>query len=113
MLRLVVGAKALHLGNPLFQRIPQTQVFDDQLLTQTKEHPASVQEITVLLADMEGFRGVPERLGVNAVPFMTEYFDLMSHHIHAHGGTITKFVVDAVVDFWNTPEHAANACRAA
>ena len=80
MLRLVVGAKALHLGNPLFQRIPQTQVFDDQLLTQTKEYPASVQEITVLLADMEGFRGVPERLGVNAVPFMTEYFDLMSHH---------------------------------
>jgi TolB-like protein len=62
---------------------------------------------------MEGFRGVPERLGVNAVPFMTEYFDLMSHHIHAHGGTITKFVVDAVVAFWNTPEHAANACRAA
>ena len=74
---------------------------------------ASVQEITVLLADMEGFSGLPERLGVDAVRFLAEYFDLMSDQIQAHGGTITEFVGDTVVAYWNAPEHAANACRAA
>jgi class 3 adenylate cyclase/TolB-like protein len=77
------------------------------------EYSASVQEITVLLTDMEGFRGLPERLGVDTVPFMSEYFDLISHQIHTHGGTIEKFVGDTVIAFWNAPEHAANACRAA
>jgi adenylate cyclase len=77
------------------------------------EHSASIQEITVLLADMEGFRGLPERLGVDTVRFMAKYFDLLSHQIHAHGGTIAEFVGDTVVAFWNASEHAANACRAA
>jgi class 3 adenylate cyclase len=77
------------------------------------EHSASVQEITVLLADMEGFRGLPERLGVHSVPFMSEYFDLISHHVHAHGGTTAKFIAETVVAFWNGSGQAADACRAA
>ena len=44
----------------------------------------SVQEITVLLTDMEGFRGLPELLGVDTVPFMTEYLDRISHQVHSH-----------------------------
>jgi adenylate cyclase len=79
----------------------------------SKHSAGSVQEITVLIADMEGFWGLPERLGVNTVRVMAEYFDLMSRQVHAHGGMIEKFAGDMVVAFWNGPKHALNACCAA
>src|SRR5262245_31509341 len=73
----------------------------------------SVQEITVLVADMEGFRGLPERFGVNSVRVMAEYFDLISRQVQAHAGMSYKLVGDALCAFWYVPTHALNACRAA
>ena len=73
----------------------------------------SVQAITVLIADLEGFIGLPERLGADTVPLMAGYFELISSQVHAHGGMIAKCVGDTVVAFWNTPQHAVNGCRAA
>ena len=73
----------------------------------------SVQAITALIADLEGFIGLPERLGADTVPLMAGYFELISSHVHAQGGMIAKCVGDTVVAFWNTPQHAVNACRAA
>ena len=54
-----------------------------------------------------------ERLGADTVPLMAGYFELISSHVHAQGGMIAKCVGDTVVAFWNMPQHAVNACRAA
>ncbi|HXV25829.1 MAG TPA: adenylate/guanylate cyclase domain-containing protein [Alphaproteobacteria bacterium] len=75
------------------------------------------QVLSVLFTDLAGFTGLSERLGSAVVPILTDYLSRASSAIHAEGGTIDKFIGDAVMAFWGAPlpdpHHAVNACRAA
>jgi adenylate cyclase len=77
----------------------------------------SVRTLTVLFADIAGFTGLSERLGNRIIPLLSSYLDTMSREVSAHGGTIDKFIGDAVMAFWGAPttnaDHAVDACRAA
>ena len=77
----------------------------------------SVRSLTVLFADIAGFTGLSERLGDQIIPLLSSYLDTMSREVSGHGGTIDKFIGDAVMAFWGAPtanaDHAADACRAA
>ena len=77
----------------------------------------SVRMLTVLFADIAGFTGLSERLGDRIIPLLSTYLDIMSREVSAHGGTIDKFIGDAVMAFWGAPavddDHAVDACRAA
>jgi adenylate cyclase len=77
----------------------------------------SVRCLTVLFADIAGFTGLSERLGDQIIPLLSSYLDTMSREVSGHGGTIDKFIGDAVMAFWGAPaanaDHAADACRAA
>ena len=77
----------------------------------------TVRPMSVLFADIAGFTGLSERMGDRIVPVLTSYFDVMSREIHAHGGTIDKFIGDSVMAFWGAPadhpDHALAACKAA
>ncbi len=74
--------------------------------------------ITVLFSDMAGFTAISERLDPERLTlFMNEYLGIISEQILAQGGTLDKYVGDAVVAFWNAPldiaDHALRACLAA
>src|SRR4029079_4657815 len=61
-------------------------------------------EILALFSDLEGFTKLshaitPEQLS----DLLNAYLDLMSETVLRHGGTIDKFVGDAVVAFWGAP----------
>lgn len=75
------------------------------------------REITVLFADLAGFTGLAEQLGDRVVPIVGTFLDLASRAIEAEGGTVDKFIGDAVMAFWGAPrpdrEQALHACRAA
>jgi adenylate cyclase len=77
----------------------------------------SVRTLTVLFADIAGFTGLSERLGDRIIPLLSAYLDTMSREVSGHGGTIDKFIGDAVMAFWGAPaanaDHAVDACRAA
>lgn len=77
----------------------------------------TIQPLTVLFADIAGFSGMSERMGDGIVPLLSAYIDVISGEIVAHGGTIDKFIGDAIMAFWGAPQpnadHAADACRAA
>src|SRR6516165_1562888 len=77
----------------------------------------SVRTLTVMFADIAGFTGLSERLGDQIIPLLSKYLDIMSREINSHGGTIDKFIGDAVMAFWGAPvtnaDHAVDACRAA
>lgn len=77
----------------------------------------TIQPLTIFFADIVGFTGLSERMGNGIVPLLSAYIDVVSAEIVAHGGTIDKFIGDAIMAFWGAPEpaadHAANACRAA
>jgi len=62
------------------------------------------KEIYALFTDLEGFTKLshailPEQLST----LLNRYLDVMSDTVLQHGGTIDKFVGDAVVAFWGAP----------
>lgn len=75
-------------------------------------------DVTVLFADIVGFSGLSENIAPEEVArFLNHYFTEMTAIVFAHGGTVDKFVGDALIAYWGAPledpEHALNACRAA
>src|SRR3954470_18744276 len=77
----------------------------------------SVKAMSVMFIDLAGFTGMSERLGGRIIPLLSRYFDSVSTQIQATGGTIDKFIGDAVMAFWGAPtanpDHAVDCCRAA
>jgi adenylate cyclase len=75
------------------------------------------QTLTVMFTDLAGFTGLSERLMEEVVPLLTRYLEETASAVTAHGGTIDKFIGDAVMAFWGAPmanpNHAADACAAA
>jgi adenylate cyclase len=75
------------------------------------------RELTVMFADVAGFTSLSEgREPAQLVQLMNECFTEITKVIQGHGGTVDKFIGDAVMAFWNAPvqhaDHAARACRA-
>ena len=87
-------------------------------------HPERLQlggekrTITILFSDLAGFTALSERIEPELlVAVLNEYLDEMTDIVFAEGGTLDKYIGDAVMAFWNAPrelpDHAARACRAA
>jgi adenylate cyclase len=76
-----------------------------------------VRPMSVMFVDMAGFTGMSERSGDRIIPLLSRYFDAVSAAVQANGGTIDKFIGDAVMAFWGAPapnpDHAVDCCRAA
>ncbi|MFZ2158897.1 MAG: adenylate/guanylate cyclase domain-containing protein [Bradyrhizobium sp.] len=77
----------------------------------------AVRPMSVMFVDLAGFTGMSERMGDRIIPLLSRYFDSVSAQVQRHGGTIDKFIGDAVMAFWgapaSNPDHAADCCRAA
>jgi adenylate cyclase len=76
------------------------------------------REITVLFSDIAGFSTFSEVLPPSdLVAVMNEYFSAMTEIILAEGGTLDKYIGDAIVAFFGSPvpleDHALRACRVA
>jgi len=76
------------------------------------------KELTVFFSDLAGFTTLSETMKPDAlVELLGGYFDEMTRVIQSRGGTIDKFIGDAIMAFWNAPgdepSHATLACEAA
>ena len=74
--------------------------------------------MAVLFSDIRGFTTLAGRLTpVETARLLTEYFSEMADCVFKHGGTLDKFIGDAVMAFWGapipTPDHARRALDAA
>lgn len=77
----------------------------------------AVAEVTVLMADLQGFTPFAERTDPAAVVSMLNaYYGEVVPQILGCGGTVVQFVGDAVMALFNAPvpqpDHALRACRA-
>jgi adenylate cyclase len=76
------------------------------------------REVTLLFTDLANFTTLSEQLSAEqTVEVLTGYFNAMTPLIHRTGGTVDKFIGDAVMAFWGAPlddpGHAAHAVEAA
>jgi class 3 adenylate cyclase/predicted ATPase len=87
---------------------------------QSAAAPASAERrlVTVLFTDLVGFTSLAEDRDPEAVrDLLSRYFDTATEIVTLHGGTVEKFIGDAVMAVWGTPvaheDDAERAVRAA
>lgn len=95
-----------------------------QILDYILAHPENVhlggerRDLTILFSDIRGFTSISEAAEPEeVVEMLNEYLTKMVEILLAHGGTLDKFIGDAVMGFWNAPadddDHPFHAVRCA
>jgi adenylate cyclase len=79
---------------------------------------ASRRRMTVLFSDIRGFTSMSEKMEPEeVVTFLREYLTEMTEAVFRHGGTVDKYIGDAIMALYNVPfeaaDHPAQAVRTA
>jgi adenylate cyclase len=91
-----------------------------RLIQQKENSSISSQELelTVMFTDIVGFTASSEaKKSGEIAQELNQHFEIINQCIEKEGGTLDKYIGDAVMAFWGAPEtqsdHARRACRAA
>jgi len=117
--RVAVATEEMKTGLRSFQKyVPADLV---RLLLSSKREAqlgGERRRVTTYFSDIADFTAISERLSPEAVvEQLREYFGALNARILSRGGTLDKFIGDAVMAFWgapvDNPRQALDACLAA
>ncbi|MGF1465398.1 MAG: adenylate/guanylate cyclase domain-containing protein [Sandaracinaceae bacterium] len=117
--RLAASVEEMKAGLRSFGKFVPAELVRSLLESgQEAEKGGERRVMTVYFSDIVGFTSVAEPMDPEELlELMSEYFGVMSRAIQSAGGTVDKYIGDAVMAFWGAPlpnpNHARDACRAA
>ncbi len=103
----------------VFQRYLAPPMVDRLVSSETlPELGGEMRDLTILFCDLRGFTALSERIDAALLTRLAnEFFTAATEAILEHGGTVDKYLGDAIMAFWNAPieapDHAVLGCRAA
>jgi adenylate cyclase len=103
----------------MFSRYAPPAYVDELVKDPTKlELGGEEKEISILFSDIEGFTTISESLSPRKlIEMLNDYLNTMTHLIFNQGGSLDKYIGDAIVAVFGAPlpqnEHALHACYAA
>ncbi len=103
----------------MFSRYAPPAYVDQLVLDPSKlELGGEEKEISILFSDIEGFTSISETMAPKQlVELLNDYLNAMTQRIFQQGGTLDKYIGDAIVAVFGAPlpqnEHALHACYAA
>lgn len=113
--RFVAEKRRSSLLKATFGRYVSPQILDYLLA-----HPEKLRlggerrDLTILFSDIRGFTTISEASEPEeVVEMLNEYLTSMVEILLRHGGTLDKFIGDAVMGFWNAPTLVADHPRRA
>ncbi len=100
------------------------QYLSPDVIEQLIAHPERLKlggerrTLSIFFSDLQGFTSIAEGLDPEALTsLLNEYLSAMTDILQEEGGTVDKYIGDAIVAFWNAPldqpDHAERAARAA
>lgn len=85
-------------------------VMNDILSSEGDVLEGKEREITVFFSDVRNFTNISEAMGnpKKLIALMNTYMDPMTEIIIKSGGTVDKFIGDAIMAYWNAPTDVEN-----
>lgn len=85
-------------------------VMNDILSSEDDVLEGKEREITVFFSDVRNFTNISEAMGdpKRLITFMNRYMDPMTEIVIKTGGTVDKFIGDAIMAYWNAPTNVAD-----
>lgn len=117
--RLVIELRAKSRIKGMFGTYLSPQVVEQMVASGEEPKLGGQQaEITAFFSDIAGFSSFSEKLTPERlVTLMNDYLTEMTDILHDNGGTLDKFIGDAIVGMFGAPlpfeAHAYHGCRAA
>ena len=72
------------------------------------------EEVTIFFSDIVGFSSFAEKVEPSELASkLGHYLQALTDEIHASGGTVDKYIGDAIMAFWNAPKKVTDHAQAA
>ena len=93
-----LGVFAKYVPSGLVKRLMELQAAGSTI-------KAEEREVTILFTDIIGYTSISDGMEPSGLAsLLNEYFQLLVSIVSKHGGTVDKFIGDALMVFWNAPD---------